>query len=270
MKVCNLTGSNAGDGLIVPRSRCSGNPVGVYEAVARAQAYDINLNPITGSFRNDAGNGGLNAPCAVTVRMMELLTTEARGVGCTMEGFGHGLEALASRGANPYLKANSDRFFNFNLQERYQLPFDSQYDGFFCPGGIPDFSCYAYPASNTLTLGVTGQNPDPRPAVNFTHWGEGCGNVHFPPNGRSNYDFQNATPVLSTCENYGLRNGENKADRQTLYSTALSAKTSYDTLYPDCASGWAIYLFQSMPGFANQAMGDDGKPMKSWLPFLFY
>jgi len=31
-----------------------------------------------------------------------------------------------------------------------------------------------------------------------------------------------------------------------------------------------MYMMQSFPGYGTKAIGEDGKPMKSWWPYLYY
>ena len=62
--------------------------------------------------------------------------------------------------------------------------------------------------------------------------------------------------------------GPDGRDLQSAYSSDLVA--DYDRRYGDCGGGWQIYMRQSMPGHANGGTGDDGAPLKSWWPFLYY
>jgi hypothetical protein len=89
------------------------------------------------------------------------------------------------------------------------------------------------------------------------------GNVHFMPNGRDDYDLDNPAPVLSTIETWRQRDQEARP-----WSPAVLER--YRDLAPDCMGRWVVYWRQNMPGLDNAALDDEGRPMKSWWPFLFY
>jgi hypothetical protein len=166
------------------------------------------------------------------------------------------------RNAIPYYKANSARFYNFGLKSRYALPVDSTYDT--CTyGALP---CWEYPDDHTIATSPDGGSS--ALPFSFGAWGDGCGNVHFPPNATNHYAYAELSAVRSTCENYGKHNGPDGKDLQTTYSRNLA--NVHESRYGDCGGGWEIYMRQSMPGFRNGGTGDDGKPMKSWWPFLYY
>ena len=259
--LCDLFERGIVNELWVAAPRYSGNPLGVYESKARVQVYDERMDA-TGVFDSCAANGcfepGVAGLCKVSVRLMELATD--RGTGCATHATGHGMEGL--RRAIPYYSVNSARFFNFDLIARHGLPMDSQYDQ--CDYGTA--ACWAYPDDHTLA-----KSPEGGATVgdfSFDEWGDGCGNVHFPPNAAQQYDYTGAVPVLSTCESYGQGNGPAGGDLQSPYSSDLVA--DYETLYGDCGGGWQIYMRQSIPGHGNGGTGEDGLPMKSWWPFLYY
>jgi hypothetical protein len=68
--------------------------------------------------------------------------------------------------------------------------------------------------------------------------------------------------VLSTCETW------RQGDEPREFST--DDFSFYDDMDPDCGGGWQIWWRQSFPGVDNLARDDDGAPMLSWWPFLFY
>ncbi len=45
---------------------------------------------------------------------------------------------------------------------------------------------------------------------------------------------------------------------------------NYEALSPDCGGAFLVYWYQHMPGFGSQQLFDDGRPMLSVWPFLFY
>ncbi len=261
LTLCDLFEKGIVNELWVAGPRGSdGNPLGVYESKARIAQYDASTNP-TGVFNSCAGNGcydpGTAGLCKVSVRLMELATD--RGPGCATHATGHGMEGLTH--AIPYYATNSSRFYGFHLDTRYGLSFTDLYDCNSLGSG-----CWAYPTDHTLARSPAGGAPVAD--FTFSPWGEGCGNVHFPSNATGQYDYTNNTQVLSTCADYGGHHGVNGKDAQTEYSANLVA--AYDQLYGDCGGGWQIYMRQSMPGYGNGGTGDDGKPLLSWWPFLYY
>ena len=262
LTLCELFERGIINELWVAAPRYKGNALGVSESVARVMQYDANMNP-TGTFNSCAGNGcydpGVAGSCKASVRLMELATD--RGAGCASHATGHGMEGL--RRAIPYYASVSARFFGFNLIARYGLPMDSLYDT--CNYGSP--ACWAYPTDHTLAKASAG-GASVAP-FSFDSWGDGCGNVHFPPNATGQFDYSSPTPVLSTCEDYGGRHGVGGKDARAEYVANLS-QVYASTQDDDCGGRWLIYMRQSVPGYGNQATGDDGAPMKNWWPFLFY
>lgn len=232
----------------------------IFENQSRLQNYDEDLEPIAGSF-NPCTNGCYYDPlsrvnCKVTVRMQEI--GKFRGVGCATHSAGHAFENMLN--SNPYLETNATRFFNFDLSGRYGLPAQDQYA---CPYDGAG-NCVDYPSPGTLASGEAWGGE----AFLFEDWGEGCGNVHFPPNARFQYDYENQSPALSSCEGYGLSGESDGQDSRSAYTKAKV--DAYESIHGDCGGGWQIYLGQSMPGYRNAATAADGKPMLNWWPFLFY
>jgi hypothetical protein len=228
----------------------------IYENQSRLQKYDSALNPLVGQF-NTCTNGCYVDPlkrvnCKVSVRMQEI--NKWRGPGCGTHAAGHMIENL--RYSIPYL-SRTNRFLNFELNG---LPLNSrsQYD---CP--YDSSSCFAFPRPDTITQGIDGGVPPFSLA-----WGSGCGNVHFPANATFQYDYGNATPALSSCDDYGQGHGPGGADRTAPYTAALVQ--ALDRQFGDCGGGWVTYWGQSFPGPGNSARDSDGRPMKNWWPFLFY
>lgn len=228
------------------------------EVLEYKQKYDAQGRPVRGKFERCAGNGCFDEapPCGRTVRIPWVNNT--RGPGCLIHSLGHGLEWLANSNAVPYFSSNFKHFANLDLDSRLGLPFQSWYGA--CGYGQ---DCLTYTGENSLVW----KRDDGRTGT-IDALDQGCGNVHFPPNARTHYDDVNATPVLSTCEHYGLRDGEGGKDRPAPYTKANSDR--YNDLAGDCAGGWQVYWRQNFPGYRNPATGGDGRPMKNWWPYLFY
>jgi hypothetical protein len=106
----------------------------------------------------------------------------------------------------------------------------------------------------------------------FSPMTAGCGNVFFPPNATGISVQQGDVTVLTSCENYGLHNGDGGADLTTPYTNAIAA-TDYANvsgIATDCGGSPPTYLFASMPGLRTMATASDGTPMKNWWVYLFY
>ena len=97
----------------------------------------------------------------------------------------------------------------------------------------------------------------------FDDYVAACGNVHFTPNGRFDYDLDNPERVLSTIETW-------RQPGQEARTWTIAELERYRDLAPDCMGRWVVYWRQNMPGLDNTALDDEGRPMKSWWPFLFY
>jgi hypothetical protein len=97
----------------------------------------------------------------------------------------------------------------------------------------------------------------------FDDYVAACGNVHFTPNGRFDYDLDNPERVLSTIESWRQPGQEARA-------WTIAELERYRDLAPDCMGRWVVYWRQNMPGLDNTALDDEGRPMKAWWPFLFY
>jgi hypothetical protein len=97
----------------------------------------------------------------------------------------------------------------------------------------------------------------------FDDYVAACGNVHFTPNGRFDYDLDNPERVLSPIETWRQPEQEGRTWTPASFER-------YRDLAPDCMGRWVVYWRQNMPGLENTALDDDGRPMKSWWPFLFY
>jgi hypothetical protein len=97
----------------------------------------------------------------------------------------------------------------------------------------------------------------------FADFVAACGNVHFTPNGRFDYDLDNPERVLSTIESW-------REPGQEARTWTIAELERFRDLAPDCMGRWVVYWRQNMPGLDNAALDDEGRAMKSWWPFLFY
>ncbi len=239
------------------------DPNKLYEIKSRAQRYDAAFAKMAGKFDTCASNGCVPAfTCGVTVRLSEI--NVERGAGCASHAWGHGIEGQVRRAQIPYFTQYATHFFNFDLDKLYGLPFGSWYEGPCAYGGAP---CVNY-VSPTHVQDFPGAMLGVAQKFDIDNYHQGCGNVHWRSNSQVDPDPGTDQPAETTCENYGLRNGDGGKDLTDTYREAKAAQ--YDQDVPDCGGGWATYLRQSMPGCANLAKDDDGKPMLNWWPFLFY
>ena len=85
------------------------------------------------------------------------------------------------------------------------------------------------------------------PAVNS------CGNVHFPPNGRFDYDWQNPAVVMTDCRDWKPRQGGKK----TLVSCATWECKE------DGAATYLVWWMMNFPGRANR-LSLDGRALRNW------
>ncbi|MBI4699941.1 MAG: hypothetical protein HY744_02040 [Deltaproteobacteria bacterium] len=203
-----------------------------------------------------AGNGCFDVeddiPCERTVRIAWFNNT--RGPGCFLESLSHGFESIAAWNPKqiPYLARYFVPFANYGLDERHGLPFESWYA---CDYGA---GCLDYPSETSVTYHVGGESGtiDPYDPV--------CGNVHFTPNGRGHYDLESPHTVLTTCRSFRRAEGEQAEPFDS------SAWAAYKSLAPDCMGPWLVWWRQQFPGLGAAARDDDGAPMLSWWPFVYY
>lgn len=78
-----------------------------------------------------------------------------------------------------------------------------------------------------------------------------CGNIHWPPNGQSHYDYANSNPVMSDCDNW------NPQHNGTRISTGCS-KWGCNEL------GYMIWWMQNLPGKNNYLVRQNGTLMPNW------
>ncbi len=92
--------------------------------------------------------------------------------------------------------------------------------------------------------------------------------MRFAPNSRRDFDLDNKDPVLSTIENFRLKNGTNGRDKADKWTPEKVAR--YGGTAPDSVGAWLVYWFQSMPGLDNKAFDDTMRPMKNWWVYWYY
>src|SRR5690606_4907907 len=81
-----------------------------------------------------------------------------------------------------------------------------------------------------------------------------CGNVHFPPNGTSDYDYENSRTVSSRCNNW-TPEGNGAATNITCSTWGCTQ------------AGYLKWWFQRMPQ-ASQNLSYNGKRIPTWFDFL--
>lgn len=217
-----------------------------------------------GKFDQYAGNGYFDAgdipavnACGRSVRIGFL---EMTGVlGNSMQVNAHNYEHIGNR-AVLHFDEMFKPFANFDLNTRFNTSFQDWYGQ--CSKS--DNTCISYPDKNSVKFTDNGQEKTINP------FNQGCGNGHFPPNGRSNYDQTNTQVVMSTCEHYGLHDGPDGKDIQTEYSAKTLDRWKAKYGVSSVGGAWYMYWFQSWPGVNNKAKMPDGTKMKNWWPYLYY
>lgn len=225
------------------------------ETIEFKQYYDEQAQPIPGK-HGPAGNGhDPSMPWSGRSFRIAFFNPH-RGIGCMLENFGHELEAIANHNSIAYYKKYFDEYAELNLKDRFDLPFRSFYR--FPYRG--EHVTYPHQAEALFTYEGTEHRLNP-----YINAG---GNVHWPPGARKHYDLDSPHTVLSRIENFRQFNGVNGQDRVEPFSKDKWQR--YAGVAPDCMGQWLVYWMQCMPGYENQALDDDGKPMKNWWPFMFY
>lgn len=225
------------------------------EVVELKPQYDENFEKVPGKYVQSGNGGDPDQPWtgrSVRLNMMNI----DRGIGCSMENLGHGLEGMAHGGAIPYFRHYFYEFAGFDLDTRFKLPWNSFYPLWGENRGI------SYPNPNTA---VVRDGDRTWRLENYVAFG---GNVHFPPNARGHYDQSNMEPVMSTIKDWRIGSGPSGRDIARPWTAAELER--YARLAPDCMGKWMVYWRQAMPGYRNRSKDSEGKPMKNWWPFLFY
>lgn len=228
------------------------------EVLENKPRYTASGTKIPGSSERCAGNGcfDLDVPyCGRSVRIGFVNYT--RGPGCYMHSQGHGLESAATHAVIPGLSEWFLPFAALDLDTKYGLPFSSLY-GLSCGG--PECAAYPSPSKALFTTAQKTITVEPYDGV--------CGNVHFPPNGKSHYDYVGDDPVLSSCAAFGESGIACGVDATATVTQATWS--AYEAKHGDCGGGFLTWWYQSMPAFGAQKAFADGRKMKSVWPYLFY
>jgi len=247
------------------------NDFQVNEVIEYKQKYDANNVPLAGQFETHAGNEGIHDSDLPVFRdlgrsLRILYINARRGAGCGLHSLGHNFEALGfNSDVLPYLKANFTHFANFDLDKRLGASFPHWYAC--APIKGRDLQQFDYPCVNTVAWECSNQSPG---NGTFDPFNQGCGSVHYPPNARYGYDDGNTAEVQTTCEHYGLKDGDGGKDATDLYKAAKALQYEGRFGGLSCQGGWMVYWRQNFPGLDNKATGVDGKPMLNWWPFLYY
>lgn len=228
---------------------------GAFEVVEEKPKYDAEFRKV-GREWVQAGNGG-DAEQPWTGRSCRIgFVNASRGVGCFLESLAHGMEGTSNSGAIPYFTKYFREYADFNLDERYKVPFNSLYGVDFGNAQI------RYPDPTTMIVTHGGKE------YRFENYVATGGSAHFPPNARSHYDLLNDQPVMSVIEDWRIGSGPGGKDLARKFT--IDAFRDYRDLAPDCMGAWLIYWRQNMPGYQNKQKTDNGESMKNWWPFLFY
>lgn len=261
----------------------SPNPPGqvtqnIMEVAFVAQAWDDNLNPISGEYvKNGSYHERQKANMANatehdhnsmpwTGRSLRIFFLNAsRGVGCLAHSLGHDLEyryneaRVYSPGSsydgetvNPYMQPRFRAFADFDMDTRCGVSFDSLYAG---------GDDYGYTSCNSS--GVCSSLVHPQGTI--ANYRPVCGNTHYPPGATYGYDYMPADAVWSSCESYGKPNSQ----AEVFDSSNWDYLTHDSSIDADCGGKFLTYWYQNMPGLENDAM-DGSTPMKNWWPFMYY
>ena len=139
-----------------------------------------------------------------------------------MESMGHGWENIGSGGDVPYLTSYYPEFAGFDFNSRYGLPFGSWYS---CAYGVP---CVAFPTNHSATYQNVQDpnNPSNLLSGSINPYTPVCGNAHFPPNGRQQYDTVNTQSVQSSCNGYRSNGGPGHGDPTSAIAPTTGATTA--------------------------------------------
>ena len=165
-----------------------------------------------------AGNGG-DPDEPWTGRSLRIgYVNASRGVGWFVHSLGHGLEGTCNSGAIPYFSYYFAQYAGFDFRRRYGMPFNDL-DGSHRNGKKIRYE------NNAMIV------PDDGQWLRIPNYVAAGGNVHFPPNGREDYDDNNTQPVPSTIEDWRIGSGPGHRDLVKPFTNAVFAK--YNAVAPD-------------------------------------
>ena len=240
------------------------------------QVYDASGKPVANKFASVSnGDNIASLGCKVSARITDF--NSGRGAGCHQHALGHAWERYMESNAVPALGKQAKRFLNWDLSARVGAPFSNFYSA--CNSNSAQLTDCITWASNIRAK----SGPSASKSFDIADMSGGCGNAHFYANTTGTYSYDANTPdpeVLTSCENYGLKNGPDGKDLTTPYTNAMT-----DMLYgrsmrncpanqpacdDDCGGHGTTYLYQNFPGPGTAAKNDDGTPMRNWWVYLFY
>ncbi len=152
--------------------------VGSFEVVEQKPRYDAQFQRI-GDEWVQAGNGGDSDQPWVGRSCRIGCVNASRGIGCFLESLAHGIEGNSNSNAIPYFTRYFREYADFNLRERYGLPFESLYAVAYNGERIQ------YPKPDQMIL------MHDRKKIKVDNYVPAGGNAHFPPNARGHYDLDN-------------------------------------------------------------------------------
>jgi hypothetical protein len=240
------------------------------------QVYDQAGKQISGKFASVSNGDNISSlGCKVSVRITDF--NSGRGAGCHQHALGHAWERYMDGNAVPALGKQARRFLNWDLDTRVKAPFSSFYSA--CSSNSMQLTdCIVWDSQTRAQSG-----PSASKSFDIADMSDGCGNAHFYANTTGTYSYDANTPdpeVMTSCENYGLRNGPAGTDLKTPYTNAMTDKlygrsqrtcpADLPSCDDDCGGHGTTYLYQNFPGHGTTAMSDDSTPMRNWWVYLFY
>jgi hypothetical protein len=229
------------------------------EVLATSPVYTPEGTRIPGISERCAGNGCFDPDVPFCGRTLRIgFVNYTRGPGCYVHSMGHAMESSGRRWSMPAWREWWLPFVRFDLRDRWSLPFDDLYAMSCTDAEMPCLRLTSPSSAEIRHAGGTYAVGDFDPA---------CGNVHFPPNGASHYDYASAAEVRSSCERFGrpLACGE---DRRAPVSSATWSHL--EPFAPDCGGAFLVWWMQRMPAHGSGQAFPDGRAMPSVWPFLFY
>jgi hypothetical protein len=257
---------------------------GMAEVLESKQRYTAAGAKIAGSFERCAGNGCFDSTVPICGRSIRIgLVNYNRGSGCFLHSLGHGMESALGGARSPWIfhdpiyppiESWFAPFANLDLDSKYGLPWRNL-PSVPCPNveGVGAF-CFSYPNTTTLRIDNVG------PTLTQSPYDPVCGNVHFGPNFRGQYDVcgdgplegpctaSTSSQVSTSCIGFGRHGGAGGADQKQTVSSMNWFQ--YDALAPDCQGAFLVWWFQNMPMFGSGQTFADGARMKSVWPYLYY
>jgi len=225
-----------------------------YEVLENKQVYNAENQPVQDEYNRCAGNGCFAATIPTCNRSVRIgFVNESRGPGCYLHSQGHGIESLGRQNIVPAFSEWFVPFAGFDLNSRYGTPFQTFYES--CE--LNQENCLTYPTTTSVTV----ENYD-----TYNNYLPYCGNIHFPPNADKHYGSFSSVEVASRCDNFGRPNEIGVTE-----TVNVSSANWQDNAYAnDCSGEFISWWYQHMPAYGTGRRFENGNPMKSVWPFLFY